>query len=104
MKTERIFLRVSTETKKYISKKAQEHNTSMSDYIIKLIKNKTIKVQALPDKNALELKKELAHIGKNIWTLIKYNKSLKLSEKLDFHILIEELKVTSQKISKYYDC
>lgn len=104
MKSERIFLRVSIETKKLIAKKAIKYKTSMSDYIIKLIENKTINVQSLPDKYALELKKELAIIGKNIWTLIKFNKTLKLSEKMDFHLLIEELKIVSQKISKYYDC
>ena len=104
MKSERIFLRVSIETKKRIAKKAIQHKTSMSDYLLKLIENKTIKVQALPDENALQMKKELAIIGKNIWTLIKFNRTLKLSEKMDFHVLIEELKIVSLKISKYYDC
>lgn len=103
MKTERIFLRVSVETKKRIAEKAIRYKTTLSDYILKLVENKTIKVQALPDENALLIKKELANIGKNIWTLIKFNKTLKLSEKMDFHLLIEELKVISLKISKYYD-
>ena len=71
--------------------------------MIYLILNKKIKVQSLPDVNTLKLKNELITIGKNLWTLIKYNKTLKLSEKINLERIILELKNSLQTINNYYD-
>lgn len=103
MKTQRIFIRVSIEAKNTIAKKAKEHGTTMSDYILTLIQNKKMKVQSLPDEYTLEIKKELSVIGKNLWSLIKYNKTLKLTEKINLERIILELKRTLEIINNYYD-
>jgi hypothetical protein len=103
MKTQRIFIRVSIETKNAIAKKAKEHGTTMSDYILTLLQNKKMKVQSLPDRYTLEIKKELSVIGKNLWSLIKYNKTLKLTEKINLERIILELKRTLEIINNYYD-
>jgi len=104
MKTERIFLRVSIETKKRLAELASKNKTTMSNYIIDLILNKKLKVQALPDENALKLKNELSIIGKNLWTLIKYNKTLKLTEKIHLEQVTLALKESLKNINKHYDC
>lgn len=104
MKTERIFLRVSIETKKHLAQLASKNKTTMSNYIIYLVLNKKMKVQSLPDENAIKLKNELSVIGKNLWTLIKYNKALKLTEKINLERIIIELKRVLIQINKYYDC
>jgi len=103
MKDKRIYIRVSSETKTKIEKKASNHKTTISNYIVSLLLNRSIKVQMLPDANALFLKRELAIIGKNLWTLIRYNKTLKLSEKIQLESLVSELKKVSNSITNYYD-
>jgi hypothetical protein len=103
MKTERIYIRVSKETKKRIQEKAAIYKTTSSNYLISLAENKKIKLQAIADEHALQLKIELTIIGKNLWTLIKYNKTLKLSEKIQLESLIQELKNSSKSITNYYD-
>jgi hypothetical protein len=104
MKTQRIFIRVSIETKNKIAEKAKKHNTTMSDYILTILENRKIKVQSLPDVKTLEIKNELSVVGKNLWTLIKYNKTLSLSEKINLERIILELKKSIQTINNYYDC
>tara|TARA_R110002072_G_scaffold301732_1_gene482212 strand:- start:5663 stop:6001 length:339 start_codon:yes stop_codon:yes gene_type:complete len=104
MKTERIFLRVSIETKNSIANKAKRHNTTITEYILSSAENKKIKVQSLPDEYTLEIKRELSVIGKNLWSLIKYNKTLKLTEKINLERIILELKNSLQTINNYYDC
>lgn len=103
MKTERLYIRVSVETKKRIQKTASIYKTTISNYMISLFENKKIKIQAIADENALQLKVELTIIGKNLWMLIKYNKTLKLSEKIQLETIIQELKNSSKSISNYYD-
>lgn len=103
MKIERIYIRVTKETKKSIQNKATIYKTTVSNYLISIAKNKKIKVQAIADEHALQLKVALAIIGKNLWTLIKYNKTLKLSEKIQLEIIIQELKNCSNSITNYYD-
>ena len=103
MKIERIYIRVSKETKKSIQDKATIYKTTVSNYLISIAENKKIKVQAIADEHALQLKVALAIIGKNLWTLIKYNKTLKLSEKIQLEIIIQELKNCSKSITNYYD-
>ena len=103
MKTKRIYIRVSKETKKRIQNNAAIHKTTISNYLISLAENKKVKLQAIADENALKLKVELTIIGKNLWTLIKYNKTLKLSEKIQLESLIQELKNCSKSITNYYD-
>lgn len=103
MKTERIYIRVSKETKNRIQEKAATYKTTISNYLISIAENKKIKIQAIADEHALQLKVELTIIGKNLWTLIKYNKTLKLSEKIQLESLIQELKNSSKSITNYYD-
>jgi hypothetical protein len=103
MKTERLSIRVSKETKKIIQEKATIHKTTISNYLISIAKNKKIKIQSIADENALKLKVELTIIGKNLWTLIKYNKTLKLSEKIQLETIIQQLKNCSNSITNYYD-
>lgn len=104
MKTQRIFIRASLETKNKIARKAKEHHTTMSDYILTILENRKMKVQSLPDVKTLEIKNELSVVGKNLWTLIKYNKTLSLSEKINLERIILELKKSIQTINNYYDC
>jgi len=104
MKDKRIYIRVSSETKTKIENKASNYKTTISNYIVSLLLNRSVKVQMLPDENALFLKRELAVIGKNLWTLIRYNKTLKLKDKIHLENLVSELKKVSNSITKYYDC
>lgn len=103
MKNQRLYLRVTEETKQIAEKKAKKYKTTLSYYIISLIRNKSVKVQALPDKNALKLKQELNAIGKNLWLIIKFNKAIKLEEKEILEDLIQEIKETIKIITDYYD-
>ncbi|WP_397364511.1 plasmid mobilization protein [Olleya sp. R77988] len=103
MKNKRLHIRVSSETKTILEQKVKKHNCTISQYITSLIRNKTIKVQDLPDEHSLKLKVELSIIGKNLWTLIKFNKTLKLSEKINLEMIITDLKKTTQSITAYYD-
>lgn len=103
MKKERLSIRVSEETKKIVIENAKKYNSKISNYIISLVKNRPIKVQALPDENALKLKIELNAIGKNLWLLLKHDRTLKLSEKMALEKLIIEIRKATQSIIKYYD-
>ncbi|QTE21020.1 plasmid mobilization protein [Polaribacter cellanae] len=102
-KTERIYLRVTPETKLELLKLKKKYNISISSYLIHLIENKKLYIQALPDKNTLKLQNELGIIGKNLWTLIKYNKTLKLTEKISLEKTIYHIKLSLEKINNYYD-
>ena len=89
---------------KYCSlKQAEFYKATISAYLISLALNKKIKIQAIADEHALQLKIKLTIIGKNLWTLIKYNKTLKLSEKIQLETIIQELKNSSNSITNYYD-
>lgn len=103
MKEERLSIRVSKETKELVVKNAKKYNSKISNYIISVVKNRPIKVQALPDENALKLKIELNAIGKNLWLLLKHDKTLKLSEKIALEKLMLEIRKATQSIIKYYD-
>ncbi len=104
MKTKRLSIRISEEIKNKIEEKAKFHKTTISHFMISMFQNKAIKVQSLPDEHALKLKGEINTIGKNIWILIKFNKTLKLSEKIQLQTLIEELRMTLKSINTYYGC
>jgi len=103
MKDKRLHIRVSTETKNILEEQSKKYGSTISNYITSLIRNKKIKTQDLPDVNTLKLKVELSTIGKNLWTLIKYDKTLKLSEKVRLEMLITDLKKVSESIINYYD-
>lgn len=103
MKTEILTIRVSRETKNLFKEKAIKCNTTLSKYVLAVLRNRPIKVQALPDVNALELKQELNAIGKNIWILLKYYKSLKLGQRIQLEELLREVKTILIKINYYYD-
>ena len=103
MKTERIFIRVSIETKNKIAEQAKKYNTTISDYILTLVENRKMKVQATPDLETIEIKKELHAIGKNLWTLIKYNKTLELSDTINIRRQSAQLQGIIKVINKHYD-
>ena len=103
MKTQRIFIRVSIETKNKIAEQAKVYNTTISDYILTLVENRKMKVQATPDSETIEIKKELHAIGKNLWTLIKYNKTLELSDTINIRRQSAQLQDIIKIINKHYD-
>jgi hypothetical protein len=103
MKTQRIFIRVSVETKNKIAEQAKEYKTTISDYILTLVENRKMKVQATPDPETIEIKKELHKIRKHLLKIANFHKELKVSEQIILRRQSGQLRDMITVINKYYD-
>lgn len=102
-KTERIAIRVTSEEKLILMNHANKYRTSLSNYLIASGLNKEISVRYLPDIETEKLKIEVAHLGRNLWLLVRLKRVFQLSETFNLEILIKDISSLLTTIRNKYD-